>query len=48
MIIYFYFTDIETEKQHMSIFQGVTEFDKSSMKHTETEEKVSLPDKSGS
>lgn len=40
--------DIETEKTHQSIFQGVTDFDKSQMRHAETEEKVALPAKEGS
>lgn len=39
--------DIEKEKTHQSIFQGVTGFDKSQMRHTETEEKVALPAKEG-
>ena len=40
-------TDIETERTHQSLFQGVTGFDKAGMKHTETQEKVSLPAKEG-
>ena len=40
-------TDIQTEKTHQSIFQGVEGFDKSGMRHAETLEKVSLPAKEG-
>lgn len=52
MLIYHLFpwcgaTDIEKEKTHQSIFQGVTGFDKSQMRHAETEEKVALPAKEG-
>lgn len=46
-LITFGATDIETEKTHQSIFQGVTGFDKSQMRHAETEEKVALPAKEG-
>ena len=39
--------DIQTEKTHQSIFEGVTAYDKASLRHTETHEKVALPDKEG-
>lgn len=39
--------DIETERTHQSIFQGVTAFDKTSMRHAETQEKIALPAKEG-
>ena len=42
-----YNTDIQTEKTHQSIFKGVAGFDKSSMRHAETQEKVVLPAKEG-
>merc|ERR1712212_786646 len=35
--------DIETERTHQGIFQGIEGYDKSSMQHAETKEKVSLP-----
>lgn len=40
-------TDIERERTHQSLCQGVTDFDKASMRHAETQEKIALPAKEG-
>lgn len=40
-------TDIERERTHRSLCQGVTDFDKASMRHAETQEKIALPAKEG-
>jgi hypothetical protein len=39
--------DIESEKQHFSLVQGVEGFDKNKLKPTVTQEKLILPDKDG-
>lgn len=35
------------EKTHQTLLSGVEQFDKSTMRHTETSEKVILPNKEG-
>lgn len=35
------------ERTHQTLLNGVEHFDKTTMKHTETTEKVILPDKEG-
>lgn len=39
--------DVATEKTQKSIFEGITAFDQTNLKHTETNEKNPLPDKEG-
>lgn len=39
--------DIESEKQHISLVNGVETFDKNKLKPTITHEKIILPDKEG-
>lgn len=38
---------VQQEKTHQNLLSGVEHFDKSSMKHTTTTEKVVLPDSKG-
>lgn len=48
--LHFFWTfllDIEQEKTHQNIFQGVATFDKSTMRQTSTTERVSLPTPEG-
>ena len=40
-------TDIETEKQHISLIEGVECYDKTALKPTETLEKIVLPAQTG-
>lgn len=42
-----YLADIETERTHQGIFQRLVSFDKSEMKHADTQERVVLPSKAG-
>lgn len=42
-----YLADIQTERAHQSIFQRLVSFDKSEMRHTETEERNVLPSQAG-
>ena len=44
---YILYSVIETEKLNHSLFEGVENYDKTSLKSTETQEKVNLPDKQG-
>lgn len=39
--------DVQQEKQHMSLLQGVENFDLKQLKQTDTEEKVVLPSAEG-
>ena len=41
------FTDIQTEKSHQNLVQGIEGFEKSTMKRTETSEKITLPNQQG-
>ena len=45
--IYFYLPDIETERTHVNMEEGIKCFDKKSMKQVETKEKITLPGKEG-
>ena len=47
LFVLFSTTEIETERTHQNIFQGIEGFDKKSMQHAETKEKVALPGKEG-
>lgn len=38
---------VQQEKQHLNLIEGVEQFDKSTMKHTETQEKNPLPGTQG-
>jgi hypothetical protein len=38
---------VEQERVHHNLLKGVEGYDKDSMKHTETQEKVCLPDPEG-
>lgn len=40
-------TDVKQEKQHMSLLQGVENFDPTLLKHAETAEKNVLPSAEG-
>lgn len=40
-------TVVLQERTHQTLLNGVEHFDKATMKHTETSEKVVLPDKDG-
>ncbi|KAK8775286.1 hypothetical protein V5799_031379 [Amblyomma americanum] len=40
--------DVQQEKIHNSLLEGVEQFEKTSMKHAQTQEKVCLPKKEGS
>lgn len=42
-----YLADIETERTHQGIFQRLVSFDKSEMKHADTQERIVLPSKAG-
>ena len=41
------YSDIESEKTHQNLLQGVESYDKSSLKPAETQEKIILPAKEG-
>ena len=41
------FLEVATEKAQQAIFKGVEDFDQSQLKHTETQEKIILPDAEG-
>lgn len=45
LISFFYDLDIETEKMHFNLVNGVESFDKNKLKPTVTQEKIILPDK---
>jgi hypothetical protein len=38
---------VQQERVHQTLLEGVEQFDKASMKHTETQEKNPLPDPEG-
>lgn len=42
-----FFADVATEKTQKAVLEGVEGFDTGKLKHTKTEEKNPLPDKSG-
>ena len=47
MRIIFNHQDIESEKMHVNLVNGLENFDKTKLKPTVTQEKIVLPDKEG-
>lgn len=41
------FIDVNAEKTHQNLLSGVEHFQKSTLKHAETQEKIILPDPAG-
>lgn len=47
LYFFYWFTDVAAEKNQQTLIAGIEAFDPAKLKHTETQEKNPLPDKTG-